>query len=93
MSKLDLSARDWGIVAAGVALPDLIFGSAGKNNSFQPQNEFKLDPWINLKLGGIDLSINKAVLYLLLASGLTIGTMTCLVVSPGWKVTLPLVAT
>ena len=23
-----------------------IFGSDGKNEEFQPQNEFKLDPWI-----------------------------------------------
>jgi F-type H+-transporting ATPase subunit a len=53
----------------------LIFGTAGKNNSFQPQNEFKLEPWVSIHLGGVDLSINKAVVYLLLASGLTMGTM------------------
>lgn len=53
----------------------LIFGSSGKNEDFQPQNEFKLEPWISLHLGGIDLSINKAVLYLVLASGLTIFAM------------------
>jgi len=53
----------------------LIFGSSGKEEHFQPQNEFKLEPWITLELGGIDLSINKAVLYLLLASVLTIGAM------------------
>jgi F-type H+-transporting ATPase subunit a len=54
----------------------LIFGSAGKNDAFKPQNEFKLDPWISLKIGGVDMSINKAVLYLFLASALTIATMT-----------------
>jgi F-type H+-transporting ATPase subunit a len=54
----------------------LIAGNAGKNDEFQPQNEFKLDPWIEINLGGVDLSINKAVLYLVLASGATIGTMT-----------------
>ena len=53
----------------------LIVGDAGKNDEFQPQNEFKLDPWIEINLGGLDLSINKAVFYLLLASALTIGTM------------------
>jgi F-type H+-transporting ATPase subunit a len=53
----------------------LIFGSSGKNEDFQPQNEFKLEPWVSLHLGGIDLSINKAVLYLVLASALTIFTM------------------
>ena len=53
----------------------LIFGSSGKNEGFKPQNEFKLEPWVSIHLGGVDLSINKAVLYLLLASGLTIFTM------------------
>jgi F-type H+-transporting ATPase subunit a len=54
----------------------LIFGSAGKNEAFQPQNEFKLEPWISIHIGSVDLSINKAVLYLVLASALTIATMT-----------------
>jgi F-type H+-transporting ATPase subunit a len=53
----------------------LIFGSSGKNEDFQPQNEFKLEPWISIHLGGVDLSVNKAVLYLVLASTLTIFTM------------------
>lgn len=53
----------------------LIFGSDGKNEAFKPQNEFKLEEWIGIHIGGVDLSINKAVLYLLLASGLTIWTM------------------
>jgi F-type H+-transporting ATPase subunit a len=53
----------------------LIFGSDGKNESFQPQNEFKLEPWVDIHLGNLDLSINKAVLYLVLAGGLTIATM------------------
>src|SRR3954466_1060836 len=53
----------------------LIFGNAGKNEAFKPQNEFKLEPWVSIHLGGIDLSINKAVLYLVLASLATIGTM------------------
>jgi F-type H+-transporting ATPase subunit a len=54
----------------------LIFGNDGKNDEFQPQNEFKLDPWISIKIGGVDLSINRAVFYLALASGLTIWVMT-----------------
>lgn len=54
----------------------LIFGSAGKNEAFEPQNEFKLEAWVPIEIAGIDLSINKAVLYLALASILTIGTMT-----------------
>jgi F-type H+-transporting ATPase subunit a len=52
-----------------------VLGSDGKNDAFQPQNEFKLDPWIEINIGGLDMSINKAVFYLLLASALTIATM------------------
>jgi F-type H+-transporting ATPase subunit a len=52
-----------------------IFGSDGKNEAFQPQNEFKLDPWIELKLGPIDMSINKAVMYIFIAATLTTGTL------------------
>jgi F-type H+-transporting ATPase subunit a len=50
-------------------------GSAGRNNEYQPQNEFKLDPWVNIKIGGLDLSLNKAVLYLFLAAAATTITM------------------
>jgi F-type H+-transporting ATPase subunit a len=59
------------VIAIGV-----IFGSDGKNEEFQPQNEFLLDPWISLDLGFADMSINKAVLYLFIASALTIIVMT-----------------
>jgi F-type H+-transporting ATPase subunit a len=58
------------VVLAAVA------GDAGKNEEFQPQNEFKLEPWIEITLGGIDVSITKAVLYLVLASAATITVMT-----------------
>jgi F-type H+-transporting ATPase subunit a len=65
----------FGIYFAVAILLLLIFGSAGKNEEFKPQNEFKLEPWISIHLAGIDLSINKAVLYLFLASALTIAVM------------------
>ena len=65
----------FGVYFAVVVAVFLIFGSDGKNEEFQPQNEFKLEPWVEIKLGGIDVSITKAVLYLVLASGLTILTM------------------
>jgi F-type H+-transporting ATPase subunit a len=58
-----------------VILLGVIFGNAGKNDEFQPQNEFKLDAWIPIHIGPIDLSINKAVLYLALACALTTGVM------------------
>jgi F-type H+-transporting ATPase subunit a len=52
-----------------------VFGSDGKNEAFKPQEEFRLSPWIELKIGGLDLSFNKAVLYLLIACALTLLTM------------------
>jgi F-type H+-transporting ATPase subunit a len=58
------------MIVLGVAFP-----SSGMNNEFKPQNEFKLDPWIPIHIGGLDLSINKAVLYLFLAAAATTGTM------------------
>ncbi len=64
-----------GYLALAVAML-LIFGNAGKNEEFKPQNEFKLEEWVPIHLGSLDLSINKAVLYLVLASGLTIFAMT-----------------
>jgi F-type H+-transporting ATPase subunit a len=63
-----------GLILVSVAL-GVIFGSSGKNDTYQPQNEFKLDPWIKIKIGSIDMSINKAVLYLALASAATIFTL------------------
>ncbi len=64
-----------GIYFAIAILLLLIFGNDGKNEAFKPQNEFKLEPWVSIHLGSLDLSINKAVLYLLLASLATIFTM------------------
>jgi F-type H+-transporting ATPase subunit a len=54
----------------------LIFGNDGKNEEFKPQDEFKLHDWIPIHLGGINFSITRAVLYLVLASALTIWVMT-----------------
>jgi F-type H+-transporting ATPase subunit a len=53
----------------------LIFGNDGKNDEFKPQDEFKLHDWIPIHVAGINLSITRAVLYLLLASALTITVM------------------
>ncbi|HEV2789680.1 MAG TPA: F0F1 ATP synthase subunit A [Solirubrobacterales bacterium] len=65
----------FGVYFAVAILLLLIFGNDGKNEGFKPQNEFKLEPWLSIELAGIDFSINKAVLYLFLASALTILTM------------------
>jgi F-type H+-transporting ATPase subunit a len=64
-----------GVAVLATILLGVIFGSSGRNDAYQPQNEFKLDPWIELKIGPIDMSINKAVFYLFLASALTIATL------------------
>src|ERR687885_2919845 len=56
------------LLAIGAAV---FLGSSGKNTEFKPQNEFRLDTWFSI--GPID--VNKAVLYLVLAAILTIGTM------------------
>jgi F-type H+-transporting ATPase subunit a len=63
-----------GLIALAVLL-NVIFGTSGKNNSFQPQEEFRLTPWIKITIGGIDFSINRAVFYLFLAATLTCVTM------------------
>jgi F-type H+-transporting ATPase subunit a len=72
-TKVLIGVGIWLLVAI---LLGVIFGSEGMNEDYKPQNEFKLDPWINIKIGGIDMSINKAVLYLFLASALTVWAMT-----------------
>jgi F-type H+-transporting ATPase subunit a len=75
------SSRKWiGIIIAVTLLLAFIgllaaFGSEGQNKEYQPQNEFELLPWIEIHIGGLDMSINKAVLYLFIATTLTVGTM------------------
>jgi F-type H+-transporting ATPase subunit a len=64
-----------GIWLGGAILLVALVPSEGKNEEFQPQEEFRLEPWIELKLGSIDMSFNKAVLYLVLACALTVGVM------------------
>jgi F-type H+-transporting ATPase subunit a len=72
-----LSTRSKVLLALGVYFATfilflLIFPSEGRNDEFEPQEEFRLDAWIPIEIGGIDLSINRAVFYLVLASALTI---------------------
>lgn len=75
-----MSTRTKGLLAGGLLLALVIAlfaitGSHGMNTEYQPQNEFKLEDWIAIHLGGLNLSVNKAVFYLLLACALTAGTM------------------
>jgi F-type H+-transporting ATPase subunit a len=40
--------------------------------TFNPANEFELKQWVSIHLGPLDLSINKAVVYLAIGAALTI---------------------
>jgi F-type H+-transporting ATPase subunit a len=65
----------FGIYIAGAVILLAAFGNEGENESFQPQEEFRLEPWIEINIGGLDLSINRAVFYLFVACALTCGVM------------------
>jgi F-type H+-transporting ATPase subunit a len=63
-----------GVYVLGMVTIVAIFGATRLDNpAFKPQDEFKLLTWIDLP-GPLD--INKGVLYLLIATTLTIGVMT-----------------
>ena len=52
---------------AALALP----ANAMSADEFDPAKEFELHPWVKIKLGSLDLSINKAVAYLWLGAAVT----------------------
>ncbi len=56
-----------GIATLALALPP----AALAKGEFHPEEEFELHPWVSMHLGPLDLSINKAVAYLLLGALLT----------------------
>jgi F-type H+-transporting ATPase subunit a len=63
----------FGFYFVAIALILAIFGFTRRDNEeFEPVDEFRLDAWIELP-GPFD--INKAVLYLVIAAVLTVGTM------------------
>jgi F-type H+-transporting ATPase subunit a len=54
-----------GVWIGGIVVLGAIYGLHGtRNKAYEPQNEFKLDNWVHLGI----FSINKAVLYLVLAA-------------------------
>ena len=55
------------ISVLALALP----GSAMARGEFDPTHEFELHDWVPIHIGPLDLSINKAVVYLMLGSVLT----------------------
>jgi len=60
-----------GFYVFGIVALVVIFGFGSKNATFQIQNEFKLVNWVHLGV----FSINRAVVYLIIAALLTILTM------------------
>ncbi len=60
------------IYILGMVVIVVATGASGtRNTTFEPQNEFKLENWVDLGV----LSINKAVMYLVIAATLTCTTM------------------
>jgi F-type H+-transporting ATPase subunit a len=80
-------------VLLGVAFVALAAPAGAFAIDYHPEDEFRLDTWVSIHLGPLDLSINKAVVYLMLATLLTIalgiGLMrTRLGVKPGTRQTI-----
>jgi F-type H+-transporting ATPase subunit a len=69
------------ISLAALALP----GSALARGDFDPTTEFEQHEWVPIHIGPLDLSITKAVVYLMLASVLTIALGTLLM---RWKLSV-----
>jgi F-type H+-transporting ATPase subunit a len=57
-----------------LVLPQVALASSatGAEEKFNPEDDFQLGEWIPIHLGPLDLSINKAVAYLMLGTILTI---------------------
>src|SRR5207245_2314222 len=60
------------LTIAAVALLALALPSQALATDFHPEDEFQLHPWVPIHLGPLDLSINKAVAYLMLGTVLSI---------------------
>ena len=62
--------RRWLLLAATVALA--FPAAAWARGEFDPTTEFEQHEWVSIHLGGLDLSITKAVVYLMIGTLLTI---------------------
>jgi len=62
------------LIVLWLALPSLALASTTENGEeeFNPEHDFEIGEWIPIHLGPIDLSINKAVAYLILGTICTI---------------------
>ena len=63
-----MKARLLAVVLFALAFPQAAFA----RGEFDPVKEFEQHPWVSIHLGPLDLSITKAVVYLMLATVLTI---------------------
>ena len=73
------AGRAWyglaGLASAWLFQAFVLAPSAWAAETFEPADEFRLDPWIPIEVFGIDMSINKAVFYIFLAAILTVLVM------------------
>jgi len=63
------------VMSLALLAPAFAFGAEGAESEeeFNPEHDFEIGEWIPIHLGPLDLSINKAVAYLLLGTACTIG--------------------
>jgi F-type H+-transporting ATPase subunit a len=66
-------AWSWLVGLALLMLPAVAAAAGEGEKEFDPSLEFQLDPYVSLDFGFIDMSINKAVVYLFLSSAIVIG--------------------
>jgi len=60
------------IVSLALLTPGLALGATGEEvHEFNPEDDFQVGEWVPIHLGPLDLSINKAVAYLILGSLVT----------------------
>ena len=61
------------LLSLALLAPPIAFGAEGaESEEFNPEHDFELGEWIPIHLGPLDLSINKAVAYLILGTIVTI---------------------
>ena len=62
-----MRARLLTVAVLALALPQAAFA----RGEFDPSKEFEQHAWVSIHIGGLDLSITKAVVYLFIGAGLT----------------------
>jgi F-type H+-transporting ATPase subunit a len=80
------------LLTAGITVA-LLAPAAASAETFDPSEEFRLKDWVPIHIGGLNLSINRAVVYLLVGAALTcllgVGLMRWrLSVKPGTRQTI-----